>query len=218
MLICDAHRVVYLTPPRTGASAIAAVLTDVPYRGVWHSSGLGYRQPVWDTTLDDCYTFITTRHPYTRALSYWRTVQRHILSQMMKPTHGVSLVREYWAKAYGGKLPTFLEFWDNYSDKSHQNTFWRASWYSEQWPKPVDSVVHQEHLNAEFNEIQLFRGWELRRTNADIPTARPWTDYFTPEVLTRVVDNWGQDFETFGYTLDFNACARGQVWADISVG
>ena len=115
-------------------------------------------------------------------------------------------------------MPTFAEFWDIFPHKSDQVAGWRASWHLEQIPRPIDKIVYQERLNADLTSIPAFRNCRLTYEHVDTaPNKQPWHTYYTPELVARVIDHWGQDFETFGYTMDFNACIRGEFWTSSSI-
>ena len=212
MIICGPSRVIYLAPPKTGTGAIVRTLTPRPYQGVPQDRSYSYHNTVWEDRFQDWFIFITTRHPYTRAVSYWQFLYHQLQITMRHVPHSETHSPDFWVRSYRGKPPTFMEFWDVYPHKEHQTTLWRASWHLEQIPRQVDRVIHQENLQEEFNRIPLFRDCRLATIHPATRTNRPWHSHYTPELIARVHEYWGQDFAAFGYNPDFEACVRGEFF------
>lgn len=217
MIICNTQRIIYLAPPKTGTGSIVGVLKQRPYRGVFQDYTQGYHNTIWEERFRDWFIFITTRHPYTRAVSYWQWVQRQVRIIKNNPTKN-AVNCQFWARAYNYNIPSFTEFWDVFSHKHEQITTWRASWHLEQIPRPVDKIVYQERLLQEFTSIPAFAGRQLGRAHRNPPSKQPWHSYYTPELIARVHDHWGPDFAAFGYNPNFDDCVQGHYWVGNSIG
>ena len=215
MIICKAHKLIYLAPPKTGSASVVQWLQAPPFLGYPQDQLDSYHNTVWNERFRDWYIFLTTRHPYTRAVSYWQYVCRQIRwRQTCSPNLSGYLS---WEQTYSGQLPSFLEFWDKHPDKVRQTTIWRASWHLEQIPRTLNKIVYQERLLADLSQILGGQGCVLERKH-EAPVGAPWYDYYTPELISRVHEYWGQDFAAFGYNPDFEACVRGEFFTQTSPG
>lgn len=218
MIICAKQKLIYLAPPKTGTGSVVALLKNPHYRGVAQDNSAGYHNTIWEERFRDWFIFMTTRHPYTRAVSFWKFVCRQIKANPRDGRVSTRPNTEYWAQSYNRKLPNFIEFWDVFSDKTTQLTLWRASWHLEQIPRPVDKIVYQENLNQEILAIPIFQGRSMpsHRHHAAPAAKQPWHAHYTPDLIARVHEYWGQDFAAFGYNPDFEACVRGEFFTDPS--
>jgi hypothetical protein len=214
MILCETQRIGYLAPPKTGTASVVRVLQAPPFHGSYQDQHDSYHNTVWESRFQDWFLFLTTRHPYTRAVSYWQYVRRNICCNQASGPESACCAN--WVRAYGNRLPTFTEFWDNYPDKQRQITIWRASWHLEQCPRPVNQVVHQERLQAELTQIPGFQHCQLERIHEAPRSTQPWHAHYTPDLIARVHEYWGQDFAAFGYNPDFEACVRGEFFTDPS--
>jgi hypothetical protein len=219
MILCDAQKLLYLAPPKTGTSTVVRLLLRPPNNGRRYDPTATYHKTGWDEQFQDWFIFMTTRHPYTRAFSFWQFVCREIQIGCALDVHGKHKRFGHWLHCYHRTPPTFLEFWDIFPFKQGQITTWRASWHLEQIPRPLDCIVHQENLDRELQAIPAFCNCTLeRRYNVTPPGDRPWHSHYTPELINRVHEYWGQDFAAFGYNPDFEACVRGEFFTQTSPG
>lgn len=222
MILCQAQRIAYIAPPKTGTETIAAILESPPFNGKAQSMHTTRHPTTWQPRFQNWFIFMTTRHPYTRAVSHWKFTQRRIQRELNsggKP-HNARNTRNLkrLAQSFNHTIPTFLEFL-THPERKLRITVWRNSWHLEQIPRPIDKIVHQENLEAEFKSIPAFSNCEMGRPRHKAPASSiPWYEEYTPELIAQVQDMWGQDFAAFGYNPDFDACVRGEYFTDSSVG
>jgi hypothetical protein len=218
VLICEKDQILYLAPPKTGSVTVIETLERSPYCGVRQDQVHAHHNTVWEARFYDWFIFMTTRHPYTRAASFWQFVQRRIRQALPGTLQWHDPKLNWWSRAYRGQVPDFYEFWEQYPLPQHRNTIWRASWHLEQIPRKLNSVLHQENLAQELATIPIFQGKDLGWKNQAPSLSCPWHAHYTPDLIARVHEYWGQDFAAFGYNPDFEACVRGEFFTQTSPG
>lgn len=212
MLICESHHVVYLAPPKTGTVTIVEALEQAPFFGVRQDHRHAHHNTVWEERFQPWFIFMTTRHPYTRAVSFWQFVRRRVQQALPGTPQWNDPRLNWWSRTYQGRVPDFYEFWDWYNIPQHRHTIWRASWHTEQIPRKLNCVLHQETLTQDLSQIPIFHGRNLGWKNQAPTTTQPWHSHYTPALIARVHEYWGQDFAAFGYNPDFKACVRGEFF------
>ena len=72
MVICERQKLLYLAPPKTGSISIVKALTTPEFGGYVFDNKANHHNTVWEDRFKDWFIFITARHPYTKAVSFWR--------------------------------------------------------------------------------------------------------------------------------------------------
>jgi hypothetical protein len=215
MIICEEHKLLYLAPPKTGSVTVLRKLENTPpFNGVRPDALYAHHNSFWCERFGDFYIFITVRHPYTRMLSFWRFVlaQIDIANSGDKSDNN----KLWWCEQFRGIGPTFHEFVHKTDFESFMRAVWSCHWHADAMQKSADMVVHQESYLEDMQKIPLLKDIDFTARENEGPALEPgkaWYDYFTPDVVVRVQDLWGGDFERYGYNRDFKECAEGKLFA-----
>jgi hypothetical protein len=206
VIVCEEQKLLYLCPPKTGTVSVLEVLTAEPFRGVYGDTVSNHHNTVWDDKFQDWFIFITTRHPYTRAVSLWRYGCGCALGN---PGSKLTAV---WRSHLQAGLPSLEGFLLLPVIQRMCQRTWGMAWHTEQLPRPVDLVIRQETLNEDIRKVPGLESTQLRRRNVSLPSRTPWHSHYTKTAIELVNTLWGKDFELFGYNPDFDACASGQIF------
>lgn len=210
MIVCEAKKLLYLAPPKTGSASVVRLLTQPEFGGYNYDTKINHHNTVWEKRFQNWYIFITVRHPYTKAVSFWRYACAQALTRK-NPENPRS-----WCNAFPDGLPNLEGFLFFPRMQYAFNTAWRTSWHMEQLPRPVDKVVYQEFFDADMAQVVPLRGHKLIREN-DGPASRcHWHTFYTKEAISQVQELWGADFEAFGYNPNFEECMAGKFFTEKS--
>lgn len=204
MIVCEQQKLLYLAPPKTGSVSIVNTLIKSPFNGFYYDHKHNHHNTVWEDKFNDWYVFITTRHPYSRIVSFWRFCCYAAIAKNMSG-------HNYWAKAFRAGLPNLEGFICYPSLQNAFNRHWRASWHLEVIQKPVDKIVYFE----KFDEIKQVPGFDslfLPHDNKGPNCHLQWHEFHTKETLRLTQELWAGDFSKFGYTTDLDACVRGEFF------
>lgn len=210
MYVSDVSKLVYLSPPRTGSTSMATVLVQAPFHARGLSRGDVPHDAIWQAHFGRYTLFITVRHPYPRAVSLWRFSCYHAVCLP------VDRLTQSWRQTYRDGLPSFEGFlrFPNFQNTLYTN--WRCSWHLEQMLKPVDFVVRQENFDQDLAKIPQLKGVHVPRLNSGPPNRYTWDHFYeqNPACLELVQNLWGDDFEKFGYEVDFEKCKAGNLFTE----
>ena len=194
----------------------SSILKQPPYNGINPDAAPSHKT-TWDERFQDWCIFISTRNPYTRAVSQWKYTRKNIISYLSEPYVQFRPFIEHVTRGFDNKPPTFFEFLTKFPLPKHLLTTARPSWHLEQIPRQVDYVIHQERLSTDLLKIPALSGIVEAIVPHNVSTYyTPWHAYYTPDSIAWVNEYWGQDFAAFGYNPDFEACVRGEFFTDPS--
>lgn len=207
MRIVPKSRIAYINPPRTATMYIEDVLREATGNRVFTPSAkLSGHHTVYAPKWKDFHWFISVRHPYTRCVSIWRRLVEHAPAGRHKVWEDILAKRRHFEDVLLCDLPYVQEYWQCMT----------CSQFAAVVPR-VDSVVRQENLEADMEQIPGLKSVIKIRKRKRTPHASrdrtPWHKWFTPECITFIQETFAADFETYGYTRDFEAVKRGEYAA-----
>jgi hypothetical protein len=206
MYVSHAYRLVYLSPPKTGTSSIANLFQASPFNATIPKGHRTQHDVEW---YEGFRSFISVRHPYVRAFSFWRFSCYQAISTI-RNEQSIS-----WRRTYAQGLPSLAGFLTHPHLEQNLKTIWRCSWHAEQWIEPINYVVRQEHFNKDLALIPEFKLLQFPWYNKNVASRTPWHYSFEqdPRCTQLVQDIWGEDFTRFGYTTDVSRCKE-EFWFD----
>lgn len=209
MYVSHDCQLVYFSPPRTGSVAFSIRLSQSPFNARMPAQ-TKHHDAFWDKSLDDYTTVITVRHPYVRAVSFWRYSCLEALRRGSDPE--TQVYRQIFSKG----LPSLEGFLRFPVLQTGLNTIWRCSWHQERVPRPIDHVIHLERFDADVARVPQLQGTVFPRLNSGPVSNQPWHSFFTknPVCLELVQKLWADDFDEFGYVRDLDACIAGKLFVD----
>lgn len=208
MFVSDSHRLLYLAPPKTGSTTVGHVLRQAPFYGYQQALGTQHNT-IWDDRYRDYYIFLSVRHPYTRAVSFWRYGCKRALE------HDCGW-RDAFRQWFNAGLPNVAGFFRIPDLADTLRGMWRCSWHCEQVPRPIDKLVRFERFAADLAEIESVNLRTLPHLNPGVPSNRPWHSFLesSAEAVELIQEFWAEDFDRFGYTRDLEACIRGEFFVE----
>ena len=207
MRIVPKSRIAYINPPRTATMCIEKMLQEFTGNSVYMPSNkYSGHHTVYAPKWKKFHWFISVRHPYTRCVSIWRRLVEHAPAGRHKAWKDILAKRRHFEDVLLCDLPYVQEYWQCMT----------CSQFAAVVPR-VDSVVRQENLEADMKQIPgLKSGIKIRKRKRTHHASRdrtPWHKWFTPECITFIQETFAADFETYGYTRDFEAVKRGEYAA-----
>lgn len=208
MIVCEAQKVLYLAPPKTGSASVVRALIAPTIGGQYYDTKINHHNTVWEERFRDWYIFITVRHPYTKAVSFWRYAcdQAYNRKNPDRP--------RAWCKVFRTGLPSLEGFLLYPQLQTAFLSVWRTSWHTEVIQRPVDKVVYQERFVEGIAQVPVLGGQQLKRENAGPPSRYAWHTFYTKEAIDHVREMWAADFETFGYNPNFEECVAGKFFTE----
>lgn len=211
MFVAESHKLIYLCPPKTATNSLGKVLEAEPFNAYIPAWKHAHHTTVWEEKWRTWFIFITTRHPYRRAVSFWKFIN-HEVSQGLDPSQAQHWHpwTKWWLQIADRNTFTFSEClkWPRF--QSEWTGVWRCHYHLEQIPRPIDCIVHLERLREDLDQIPALKSIELERRNTGPKLEKPWHEYYDEETAKLVQELWPDDFEKFDYTRDIDACAKGE--------
>jgi hypothetical protein len=215
MIVCERHRLLYLAPPKTGSVTVIKQLEDKPpFYGKRYNNDEAHHDTVWHPRFNDFYVFITVRHPYARMLSLWRFALTQV-NRVRRGEQGNNWLT-WWSSIFPGELPTFREFIYHPELESRMRNVWCCNWHLNVIQKPVDAVVYQENYQEGMRQIPHLKNIDFsvkQNAGPKLDPGKVWYDYFDADIVLRVQDLWGKDFDRFGYNRGFEGCKAGKLFS-----
>jgi hypothetical protein len=208
MVICERQKLLYLAPPKTGSISVVKALTTPEFGGYVFDDRANHHNTVWEDRFQDWFIFITARHPYTKAVSFWRFACNQAMSR-----RNLSNKRS-WPNVFKDGLPNLEGFLVYPKLQYAFMSVWRTSWHLEEIPRPVDKVVYQETFAQDLKDIPSLTNIEVTKENNGPDSRYPWHHFYTPQAIEHVKELWEADFEAFGYNPNFDECVAGQFFTE----
>lgn len=206
MIVCEEKKLLYLAPPKTGSASMVKLLIGPKFNGHYYDAKFNHHNTVWDEKFRDWYIFITARHPYTKAVSFWRYAC--FLAYNKKNVDSPKA----WVNVFKRGLPNLTGFLLFPRLQYAFTTVWRTSWHLEEMQRPVDKIVYQEHFAEDIKEVPALHGYDVPVENTGPLSRYPWHSFYTEEAIKHIQELWGADFEAFGYNPNFNECVDGNFF------
>lgn len=162
-----------ITPPKTASTTLSTYFSEF-YTGQQHDTTL---PPGWNGRL-----YVTCRNPFDRAVSLWM----HHLWDLAKARDAKPN-----AEAPERTFEQFLEMRESLGP-----FFGPAAWWVRGFP-PTRVLRVENMENALRREGMISSDATLPRYNQT--RHRPWIDYYLRETAERVMRDFADDFERFGY-------------------
>ncbi len=214
MLICDAHRVLFVHVPKTGGISTETLLKRACPDARVHRGGPGQgkHQPLGrilttEPALADYWSFGFVRNPWARMVSWWtmidswhqrvRAFEEGVPDAPPVRSRGVSMWRE--AATYSG----FEEFVMRGTKElrrvgTPQVRYLRAPRHG----REVDFIGRTESIVDDLAVVQAKLGLTPETPpHRNRSHARDYRTYYTPETRAKVAEVYAEDIEEFGYSF-----------------
>ena len=217
MIISDKQKVVYIAPPKTGSVAVSTTMLNSEVFCGYNPNieSIHHHKTQLLPRKKNYFHFITVRHPYLRAYSFWRFMwkeanrSKHDFFAGLFPKHLGYISFTRWLH----EGPTNRNKRDLFFKE--MKDLWRCHWHIERLKGLSVHVVHLETLEDDLRVVPGFdKITSIPRINSQEPEESPWYDNFTPKDIRRIQELWAGDFYSFGYTKDFEKVKAGQYFTE----
>jgi hypothetical protein len=219
MIVSDKFKVIYAAPPKTGSSTIRHIMMGDKFEGYISDKQHAHHNTYLIEGKQDYFHFMTVRHPYIRAYSFWR----FMCLQSRSDNKLGNFYSDFWASLFpqDKEFPPFSQWLREGPTNTELRSWffetfrrqWCCSWHRKMLKGLQVHVVHLENFREELSQVPGFEGiGELEKLNTTGTSARPWYEEYEPGDVSRLRALWGRDFKQFGYEHNFFNVKQGKLW------
>ena len=202
MLTCDHPKFMYFAPGKTGTRSLVNVFQRMLKLPVYQLNGGTHSHPTPEQLEErkDHAMLITTRNPYSRAVSLWSHYKHKRPPADAVPTRVVM-----WQVTQGTTFRDWLEIL-----KSREPVDWishghlHQHFFLDAMPR-VDYRIRQEHYAEDVLSLPFVPDTlELPKLNvSQYHKQQAWQDYDKDPAVTELVrELWAKDLQVLGYDMD----------------
>jgi len=221
MIVSDKLKIVYAAPPKTGSITIRHLMLKPPFHGYLSDRRFDHHNTYIMNGKRSYFHFMTVRHPYLRAHSFWRFMHAGSIDPKAKNDRR----RSVWPRLFPPRLgyPSFSDWLHTGPRQKHRRSQfftamknqWSCNWHKQKLGKLPVHIVHQERYDE---ELRLVPGFELFESfpvdNKQEPAKKPWYEEFKEGDVKRIQELWPGDFSLFGYEKDFKKVKEGKYFVE----
>jgi hypothetical protein len=149
--------------------------------------------------LDTSYVFTFVRNPYTRFLSGWKNLYHKYVQKTgirYSKSKDFNATKEYFARNYKrfDNNVVDCDIHLNYTQTQHLNVVLEKT----------DKFYRFENFNEEYAKLsnRLYGIDKIPTKRFKSPIVTPYTEWFTPQIISYVNDKFHDDFVNFNYQKD----------------
>lgn len=213
-------RILFIHIPKTGGTSIVNMLSEIfEYKERFipgvdrkqknaHLTAKELKSILGDLEFDNWYKFCFVRNPYSRMVSCWKHLTRYKekIYNYYRYEHNKDpvLVEQIWQREKKKTFKKWVESMDisnPYRRPIHVSP--QSEWVFDESKNPlVDDIYYFEDFIFETDRLFKNIGLNLGKIRWDNKTDhKPYIEYYCPSTAGIVQNNYGMDFDNFGYEI-----------------
>tara|TARA_R110001583_G_scaffold84781_5_gene222666 strand:- start:5830 stop:6432 length:603 start_codon:yes stop_codon:yes gene_type:complete len=198
MLVSPKHKIVFVSVPKAGGSAISGMMYEADMGCYTHKSRHAILEQVDADLFRDYFKFVVVRNSYKLCASFYKFMTEDISSQRQEANGLIELLR--------GQL-VVTEASNDWQISEARNPFpIQLDYFSEEGKILVDKIfIYDKGLDIELSDLKKqinFHGSLFRDYTTHYYGEYDWKQYYNAESVEYVKKLCQKDIEYFGFKFD----------------